>query len=75
MIARQKLEAEDTSKDKDILDAWIAVGGGNDGQGYVNSNLLIKIIKHDFGLNIDIERLLKQIDTSGDGKVCYCNLL
>lgn len=52
------------------MDAWLAVGGGSDGVGYVNANLLVKIIKHDFGLNIDIETLLKRIDTSGDGKVC-----
>lgn len=66
VMARQKLEAEDTGKERDIMDAWLAVGGGqrvggqdeggqNDTEGFVDADLLIKIIKHDFCLNIDIE--------------------
>jgi Ca2+-binding EF-hand superfamily protein len=71
VIARQKLESADLSKERDIVDAWTAVGGGADGEGIVNGTMLIKIIKNDFGLNIDIEKLLDEIDTSGDGEVDF----
>lgn len=71
VVSNQKLEASNSSQDKDIVDAWIAVGGGKEGEGYVNSQLLVKIIKEDFGLNVDIEKLLRQIDTSGDGRVDF----
>jgi calmodulin len=30
---------------------------------------LIKIIKHDFGLPIDIERLINDIDADGSGEI------
>mmetsp|Transcript_3338 Transcript_3338/g.6312 ORF Transcript_3338/g.6312 Transcript_3338/m.6312 type:complete len:158 (-) Transcript_3338:16777-17250(-) len=71
VIARQKLESSDSGKERDVFDAWRAVGGGEDGDGEVNSELLIKIIKHDFCLNIDIETMLTEMDTSGDGKVDF----
>ena len=31
--------------------------------------MLIKIIKHDFGLTIDIEELIRAIDTDGSGEI------
>jgi len=30
---------------------------------------MIKIIKHDFGLTIDIEELINKIDTDGSGEI------
>mmetsp|Transcript_20738 Transcript_20738/g.66163 ORF Transcript_20738/g.66163 Transcript_20738/m.66163 type:complete len:228 (+) Transcript_20738:197-880(+) len=71
VMARQKLESNDSSKDRDIFDAWVAVGGGADGSGFVDAELLIKIIKHDFCLNIDIEKMIKEMDTSGDGEIDF----
>jgi len=71
VMARQKLLAQESSKDQDIFDAWVAVGGGADLDGCVDGELLIKIIRNEFCLNIDIEALLKEIDTSGDGQVDF----
>jgi len=71
VMARQKVESNDTGKERDIFDAWVAVGGGVDLGGFVDADLLIKIIKSDFCLNIDIETMIKEMDTSGDGKVDY----
>ena len=48
-----------------------AAGGAEDLSGAINSDLMIRIIKGDFGLNLDIEKLLAEIDTSGDGRVDY----
>ncbi len=30
---------------------------------------VVKIIKHDFGLTIDIEELINKIDTDGSGEI------
>ena len=37
-----------------MLDAYVAVGGPEDKSGNVNASLLIKIIKEEFELTIDI---------------------
>jgi len=37
------------------VDAFVACGGGQDKSGHVRKETLIKIIKQDFGLTIDIE--------------------
>mmetsp|Transcript_20153 Transcript_20153/g.37467 ORF Transcript_20153/g.37467 Transcript_20153/m.37467 type:complete len:155 (+) Transcript_20153:155-619(+) len=71
VMAQQKLESNDSSKDRDIFDAWVAVGGGADGDGFVDGEKLIKIIKHDFNLNIDIEKMIQEMDTSGDGEIDF----
>ena len=61
VMARQKVESNDTSKDRDVFDAWVAVGGGADGSGFVDGVKLIRIIKSDFCLNIDIEAMIKEM--------------
>ena len=40
-----------------------------DKSGCVSADMLIKIIKHDFGLTIDIEELIRAIDTDGSGEI------
>jgi calmodulin len=35
----------------------------------VKKETLIKIIKNDFGLTIDIEELINKIDTDGSGEI------
>ena len=71
VIANQKHLQISRGDETDIKLAWIAVGGAEDLSGAVNSDLMIRIIKGDFGLNLDIEKLLAEIDTSGDGRVDY----
>ena len=39
--------------------------------GFVDTQKLIKILAVDFNLALDIEGLLREVDTSGDGKVDY----
>ena len=54
-----------------MIDAFVACGGQADTQGHVKRETLIKIIKNDFGLTIDIEQLINQIDTDGSGEIEY----
>ena len=47
--------------ESDVLDAYIACGGNEDKSGCVHRDLLVKIIKGDFGLPIDIEALINKV--------------
>ena len=76
VMARRKLDASNED-DSDILDAWVAVGGdapsvsGGAPGGFVDTKNLVKIVKGDFGLTIDIEELLKEIDLDGSGTIDF----
>ena len=47
------------------------MGGEPDGQGAIDAELLIWIIKHDFEMTIDIEKLIHDIDEDGSGQIEY----
>ena len=47
------------------------MGGKEDKTGYVNSDNLIDIIKNEFQMTIDIERLIMEIDTDKSGEIEY----
>ena len=55
--------------ESDMIDAFVACGGLQDKTGNVKRDTLVKIIKHDFGLTIDIEELINKIDTDGSGEI------
>jgi hypothetical protein len=54
-----------------IVDAFVACGGNPDKTGHVERNTLVKIIKQDFGLTIDIEDLIDAVDADGSGEIEY----
>lgn len=53
------------------VDAFVACGGQPDKSGHVERATLVKIIKHDFGLQINIEELIDAIDADGSGEIEY----
>lgn len=53
------------------MEAFVAMGGGIDKQGNVDSVKLIQIVKEEFNMTIDIERLLSEIDTDKSGLISY----
>ena len=53
------------------VDAFIACGGQPDKSGCVERATLVRIIKVDFGLTIDIEELIDAVDTDGSGEIEY----
>ena len=57
----------DDEEDQDTIDAYVAMGGEEDTGGYVDSKKLIDIVKNEFQLTIDIEKLIREIDTDGSG--------
>ena len=65
----KKVSVVGTDDSLDILDAYVAMGGEEDGGGNVDADKLIDIIKNEFGQTIDIEGLIKQIDADGSGEI------
>lgn len=69
IIEIRKERAENFDDESDLVDAYVACGGNPDKSGNVRRETLVKIIKHDFGLPIDIERLINDIDADGSGEI------
>ena len=69
VVEAQKARAENVDDEDDMIDAFLACGGSGDGSGHVRRDTLVKIIKTDFGLTIDIEELINKIDTDGSGQI------
>jgi len=64
IIQTQKARQSTAGDDSDLLTAYIACGGGEEGDDYggcVDATKLIKIIKEDFGLTVDIEALIQEV--------------
>ena len=70
VISEQK-KNQSATNDEDTIDAYVAMGGQPDKEGYIDAEKLIKIIKEDFGMTIDIEKLIQDIDEDGSGKIEY----
>lgn len=47
------------------------MGGQANGEGYIDAEKLIRIIKNEFEMTIDIEKLINDIDEDGSGKIEY----
>ena len=65
----QKRESERGSSEQDLLDAFVAMGGETDGDGHIDAEKLIKTIKDDFEMTINIEELIDEIDEDGSGQI------
>lgn len=62
---------KETGEDEheDIMDAYVAMGGDEDGGGNIDADALIDIIENQFGMTIDIRRLIDEIDEDGSGEI------
>ena len=47
------------------------MGGKPDGDGYIDAQKLIRIIKEEFEMTINIEKLIDDIDEDNSGKIEY----
>eukprot|EP00624_Nannochloropsis_granulata_P003096 evm.model.NODE_2576_length_6747_cov_72.283234.1 len=71
VIEVQKMKALAFDDESDMVDAFVACGGRADKRGHVKRETLVRIIKKDFGLMIDIEELINKVDTDGSGEIEY----
>lgn len=68
-LVLEKRENERGTSDADLLDAFVAMGGAEDGGGCVDAEKLIQTIKKEFEMTIDIEALINEVDEDGSGEI------
>ena len=68
LMKNRKVRQQAVSND-DLLEAYIACGGDEDGGGCVNADILVRVIKEDFQLAIDIQELIQAVDEDGSGEI------
>ena len=69
IMEREMAKALANNDDSELLDAYVAMGGDEDGGGCVDADKLIYTIKQEFGMTIDIEKLIEEIDEDGSGEI------
>ena len=69
LLIEQEISKLQRQDEKEVLDAYVAMGGESDGGGCVDAEKLIKTIKEDFEMTIDIVKLIHEIDTDGSGEI------
>mmetsp|Transcript_18923 Transcript_18923/g.18244 ORF Transcript_18923/g.18244 Transcript_18923/m.18244 type:complete len:149 (-) Transcript_18923:471-917(-) len=69
IIEYQQEDAEIRDDEGDMIAAFVACGGDPNKGGHVRRETLIKIIKYDFGLTIDIEALINNVDVNESGEI------
>ena len=68
-ICEREVERLLGNDETELLDAYVAMGGESDGGGCVDATKLIYTIKQEFGMTIDIEKLIDEIDEDGSGEI------
>ncbi|KAJ0392578.1 hypothetical protein ATCC90586_007872 [Pythium insidiosum] len=71
VMEAQKIRAAQYDDESDFIDAFVACGGNPDKTGHVERRMLVQLIKKDFGLPIDIDRMIDELDTDGSGEIEY----
>ena len=68
-LIEEKRESEGGSTEEELLEAFVAMGGQPDGDGFIDADKLIHTIKNEFEMTIDIENLILEIDEDGSGEI------
>ena len=68
-VVAREVERLGGSDETELLDAFVAMGGEDDGGGCVDAQKLIYTIKTEFDMTIDIEKLIEEIDEDGSGEI------
>ena len=70
VIGKQR-NSQNKSNEEDTLDAYVALGGNPDRSGHIDAHQLINIIKNQFEMTIDIEKLIAEVDGDKSGMIEY----
>ena len=65
----ERREQQGGSSEEELLQAFVAMGGEPDGDGSIDADKLIDIIKNKFEMTIDIEALIEEVDEDGSGEI------
>ena len=66
-IINERQQKDGADNEEDLLDAFVAMGGEPNGDGAIDADKLIRTIKEEFEMTIDIEKLIEEIDEDGSG--------
>ena len=69
LIGEKEVTRQLGSDESELLDAFVAMGGQPDGEGSVDAAKLIKTIKEEFQMTIDIVKLIAEVDEDGSGEI------
>ena len=70
MISRRKHNSK-VLNEEETMEAFLAMGGGEAGEGHIDTETLVQVLKKDFEMTIDIEKMVRDIDKNGSGKIDY----
>jgi len=68
-LVEERREEKAGSTEEELLEAFVAMGGEPDGDGFIDADKLINTIKNEFEMTIDIENLILEIDEDGSGEI------
>ena len=68
LVVNKREEGKGTDE-ADLMDAYVAMGGDQDGGGCIDAEQLIRTIKEEFEMTIDIEALIAEVDEDGSGEI------
>ncbi|CAM9115365.1 unnamed protein product [Pylaiella littoralis] len=72
IVASQKSVRSVWSGDTgDLVDAFVACGGNPDETGSADVSKIVKIVKTDFGLDVDIEGIIDTLDVDAAGQLGF----
>jgi Ca2+-binding EF-hand superfamily protein len=61
-IVSNKKSNQKLFNEEETMDAFMAMGGDEGGEGKIDTKMLIQVLKRDFEMTIDIEKLVKDLD-------------
>mmetsp|Transcript_28858 Transcript_28858/g.81287 ORF Transcript_28858/g.81287 Transcript_28858/m.81287 type:complete len:154 (+) Transcript_28858:155-616(+) len=70
IVVSKAKETVSNSDDTDILAAFVAMGGSEDGSGEVSVDKLLSTVK-EFELAIDLAHMLQEVDKDRSGRIDY----
>ncbi|GBF97533.1 hypothetical protein Rsub_10456 [Raphidocelis subcapitata] len=70
IIKHKAAAAAKDDAEADTVDAFVALGGNPDKSGNVSTDKLRATIK-EFGLTLDVDRLIREVDTDHSGSIGY----
>ena len=54
-----------------LVDAFVALGGQTDQTGYIDNSKFVSVVKDDFGMTINLAKLIVDLDLDADGRISY----
>ena len=74
IIEQQKIKIQNEMR-PDLLDTFAALGGGDNGNGFIDLSKVKDIITNKFGMTINLEKLASKLDTNNDMEIEFSEFM